>query len=173
MQPKGKLFVLLAVAVAIGLVTATGAFTTVTAQRTATVDVAGDDAALLGLAPANSDNGNEYANTNAGQLKVTLEDLNLNAETTIEEVVNVTNRGSQPVGVWIEKAGDNPDYVMFYNGTTLDNAHRMDNSSTEAQTLGVGQSIQVTIVVDTVGSGVGDGDGLLSTIEVHADASAA
>lgn len=170
MQPKGKLFVLVAVAVAIGLITATGAFTTVTAERTATVNVAGDDAALLGLAPANTANGGEYASTSGGQLEVSLEDLNLNAVTTFDQVVNVTNRGSQDVGVWIVKSGDNPGLVSFYNGTVYDAAHRMDNSSSGAQVLSPGESIQVSIQVDTSGQSLSDGDDLLSTIEVHADA---
>ena len=105
MRPKGKLFALVVMFAAVGLLTATGAFTTVEAERTATVDVAGDSSALLAL-QANS----TYADNNAGggsQLQINLNSadvgnsaangLNPNANTTFDYILNVTNNGDNDV----------------------------------------------------------------------------
>lgn len=108
MKPKGKLFALLAIFAAIGLVTATGAFTTVSAARTADVSVAGDSAALLAIAPAGGAN-SDYVSTPNGQLTFDLSagsqgasGVNQRGETDIRAVFTITNQGTQEIGVWIE-----------------------------------------------------------------------
>ncbi len=178
MRPKGKLFALLAIFAAIGIVTATGAFTTVTAERTTNVTVAGDSSALLALAPADSPNGNAYAQENNGQLELSLNGdfsgtvdgsgVNLNARTTVDTVFNITNQGSQDVGVYISKIGPNAGLVQFYNGSVGSGLNM--TSSSNAQTVSPGETITVSIEIDTVGAGLSPGDQLVSDIEINADA---
>lgn len=86
-----------------------GAFTSVQADRDITIEVADDSAALLGLEPHPGPNG-EYAEETGDpgtiELDFTQTDaannstgLNNNADTNIEDVVFVTNRGTQDVYV--------------------------------------------------------------------------
>lgn len=124
-RPKGKLFALLAVFAAIGLITASGAFTTVSAERTVSVQVQGDDSAVLRLAPYDGPNGNGddgdnspptdtsgdntdggYAYYQNGMLELSLQDVNLDAYTTAENVFTIHNDGNAPVAIWIEKKDD-------------------------------------------------------------------
>jgi hypothetical protein len=103
MRPKGKLFALLMMFAAVGLITASGAFTTVEAQRTADVNVSGDASALLQLEPGNT----TFADANAGgssaefQIDLSGNGVNLNATTAVlpgeGPLVNVTNNGDSNV----------------------------------------------------------------------------
>lgn len=104
-KPKGKLFALLAIFAAIGLATATGAFTTVQADRTANINAAGDSAALLQLTPAS-----EYAQSNNNQLQLDFAGssgagVNTEAITDLgRSVFVVENQGSQTVSVSVTAA---------------------------------------------------------------------
>ncbi|MDB9233668.1 hypothetical protein [Halorubrum ezzemoulense] len=96
-----------------GALLGTGAFTTVTAERTVNVETAGDASAFLGLAPADRDSDadgtqNEYvASPGDGTLEITLVNddetagnatgLNQNARTVFRNLVTVTNNGTQEV----------------------------------------------------------------------------
>ena len=190
MRPRGKLFALLAIFAAIGLITATGAFTTVAASRTATVNVAGDGQALLGLEPyqgpngygpsidssAAKDNSYGYAQLNGGQLEINLagfhnnnigQGVNLNATTKLDHVFNISNQGTQTVSVSIEKTGANNGTVGFHKG--ISSGARLDEGN--SQTLTSGQTIPVSIVIDTTGHpGLGTTDELLSSITINATA---
>ena len=166
MGRKGKLFGLLAVFAAIGLVTASGAFTTVSAERTASVNVAGDSSALLALEPADTPNGDEYAGTSNDQLEIELatenaEGVNPNAVTEIDSVFRITNQGSQPVNVSISdnSSSDNSDAVTFHNGST--------NLESGGKDIGTGESIIVSIRVDTTET---DGTSLIDEITITAEA---
>jgi len=191
-KPKGKLFALLAVFAAIGLVTATGAFTTVQAERTAEIGVAGDSSALLQLQGSGTANAQEYVTTNNGQLGLDLQNVNLDAETDINDTFTITNQGSQTVGVWITRAdtqdnnGDDDlaDTVAFYNpdghgGTQLGGNDVTPSSSgtavprtitdeSNAVNLDPGESLTVSIYIN-VGD-VGTQEDLIDTVTVHADA---
>jgi hypothetical protein len=99
MRPKGKLLALVVMFAAVGLITATGAFTTVEAERTATVDVAGDSNALLELeegpqAPSGvvADGQELSIDLTSGNLGAS--GLNQNANTTFDGLINVTNQGT-------------------------------------------------------------------------------
>ncbi|WP_246987440.1 hypothetical protein [Halorientalis marina] len=100
-----------------------GAFTSVSAARTVDVNVAGDDSALLALAPCDGPNG-EYATANGAdpggdnsdaldeigsdyQFELNIPNLNPNAFTRIDNVFEVTNQGTQPVVVYIQEDGAN------------------------------------------------------------------
>lgn len=95
-----------------GALLGTGAFTTVTAERTVNVETAGDASAFLGLAPADRGDGddiqNEYvADPGDGTLEITLVNnddtdgnasgLNQNAKTVFRNLVTITNNGTQDV----------------------------------------------------------------------------
>lgn len=146
--PKDELLLLVAVFAAIGLVTATGAFTTVTADRTATVTVAGDAGALLGLAPYDGPNGDGsddtnsitddtqtgdsegYAGLNGDVLEIDLGGygdvsavgVNDEATTDVRNVFVVTNQGTQPVAVSVTDSDDDGEdtFVTFYNSSYAD-----------------------------------------------------
>jgi hypothetical protein len=165
MGRKGKLFGLLAVFAAIGLVTASGAFTTVSAERTASVNVAGDADALLALEPADTPNGDEYAGTSNDQLEIELatenaEGVNPNAVTEIDSVFRITNQGSQEVNVSISDSGDNSDAVTFHNGST--------NLESGGKDIGTGELIIVSIEVDT--RDIGGTPSLIDEITITAEA---
>lgn len=101
MRPKGKLLTLIVLFAAVGLITATGAFTTVEAERTATVDVAGDANALLALnEPADSSVTVEESD-GVAEIDLTgnsdAAGLNPNANTTLDPVLNITNNGNNDI----------------------------------------------------------------------------
>jgi len=96
-----------------GALVGTGAFTTVQAERTVSVETAGDASAFLALLPTNhpdSVDGNDphpngqYASisdSGSGTLQLDIgggsNGLNLNARTTIRNIFQVTNNGTQEV----------------------------------------------------------------------------
>jgi len=191
---KGKLLALFAVFAAIGLVTATGAFTTVSAERTTTVNVAGDSSALLQLQPAPGPNGLSgesqsaqagYARINNGQLEINIAGwnnqgagVNLNAETDIERVFTVTNQGTQSVEVSLTDSGSYDTVVSFYNATNESEVTNLQGRSIETdeagstKTLDVGESMNVSIYIDTTdsqASGLSGGETLVDGITIEAD----
>lgn len=95
-----------------GALIGTGAFDTVEAERTVSIETAGDASAFLGLAPADrpddtdeAPDGNAYVNDPGdGIIQINLDGnnegaqgLNQNADTTFRELVEVTNQGTQTV----------------------------------------------------------------------------
>ena len=163
MRPKGKLFALLAVFAAIGLVTATGALTSVQAQRTTDVNVAGDGSALLQLTSENSNFASVNANNapdDPGELTLTFDDINTDARTDLGAVFNITNNGADEVTVYIgdgndgESAsfGDSDDLVAFLNA---DSGNSMEGSG-NAVTLEPGEGVSVQIVIDIDDTEPGD-----------------
>lgn len=102
---------------AIGLITASGAFTTVEAERTADIETAGDADALLALDAGNS----ELIDQQNGEATITLADgsdgdgLNINATTTVNgtDFLTVTNNGQDDVALNISAAGTNNASVYF------------------------------------------------------------
>jgi len=90
----------------------TGAFTSVSADRSVSVNVAGDEQALLQLEPVSGPNG-DYADINNGQLSIDLSEVNADALTRIEDIFVVRNQGTQKVGLKIEKTGNFTEAVTF------------------------------------------------------------
>lgn len=86
-----------------GLVLGTGAFTTVEAERTVSVETAGDANALLGLEPSDGEDDEGYAQVDDDGLVFIdfetddAEGLNLEARTTFDELIDVTNNGTDDV----------------------------------------------------------------------------
>lgn len=95
-----------------------GAFTSVAAERSVTVDVTGDDAALLALAPCDGPNGEYATGDGVGgtapddigddyQFELNIPNLNPKAFTRIDDVFTISNLGTQSVVVYIQEFGDN------------------------------------------------------------------
>ncbi|WP_280536659.1 hypothetical protein [Halopenitus sp. POP-27] len=174
-RPKGKLLALVLVFGAITVVTATGAFTTVEAERTAEVNVSGDANALLGLTEYNDSNGNTpYARTtDDGQIVMVLGEnmstgegasgINANANTTIQNAINVTNQGNQDVSVTLNVEDSSGNSVSGINMVWSD-------GSTGSQTLTPGDTETFGIEINLLGAASeGDLNGL--TIVINATAS--
>lgn len=173
--PRGKLLALVAFVLAASLVTATGAFTSVEAERTTQVEVTGDQNAYLALEPSDGPNGEggyakveddgtlglllngEYPAANGG------EGVNPNAVTRMDNVFTVTNQGTQSVEVHITE-GSATDAVTFYADGSPDNSLETGSGSVS---LGPGEVATVGIQVDTT-DGTSQGQ-LLESVTIHAE----
>jgi hypothetical protein len=170
MRLRTRLLVVLAV-FGVGLfVLGTGAFTTVSAERTVSVNTASDDAALLELTPHGGPNG-AYADGSGDELAINFDavpaaGVNQNATTTLSDVFNITNRGTQTANVYITKNGANAGLVTVENA----NGARIDGGPVNGVSVPVGESVEVAIIVDTTGQNLADGDTLLNSITIHAEA---
>jgi hypothetical protein len=144
---------------------ATGAFTSLTAQRDANIQVAGDASSYLTLQPAPGPNG-EYATQRNGKLHVSLtgaidgagKGVNRNALTVVRNIFTITNKGSQPVGVWLT---DKSKAVTFKGGKKWQTLEGRE----QAITLRPGQTLSVGLTVDTREQTSGD---LINAMTIHA-----
>lgn len=165
--PRGKLLALVTIVVAASLVTATGAFSSVTAERTTEVKVANDANAFLAL-DGNTDGGNgEYVSMDQGKLSIDLttssegaQGVNPDAVTTFDNLFTITNQGSQPVNLELTPKGDHKEAIKFYdeNGETV----------SERENIEPGTSIKVGIKVDTREGNYGNETKLLDNIVIKA-----
>lgn len=165
--PRGKLLALVTIVVAASLVTATGAFSSVTAERTTEVKVASDSDAFLAL-DGNTEGGNgEYVSTDGGKLSIDLttssegaKGVNPDAVTTFDNLFTITNQGSQAVNLELTPKGDHKEAIKFYdeNGETV----------SERGSIEPGTSITVGIKVDTREGNYGSGTMLLDNIVIKA-----
>ncbi len=99
----------------------TGAFTSVSAERTVNVSVADDSDAFLQIQPSDGAN-NAYADESNGTIEFNIDDtagvngegLNDDARTIIRDIFNITNQGTQDVYVFIENE-DIPDGMGIFS----------------------------------------------------------
>ena len=128
------------VAVMTGVVFGTGAFTQVEAERTVDVDVADDSEAFLGIYETTGnytqvDGGPTGAQTAEivlnGSSTASGIGVNDNAVTTVNNVLNISNQGTQEVRISVENAPD---------GVNLTNV---------PSTVGVDQNVTVGVNVST------------------------
>ncbi|WP_336038250.1 hypothetical protein [Halobacterium yunchengense] len=100
----------------------TGAFTSVSANRSLSVEVADDADALLGLSPSDGSNA-AYAEETGGTLEFNFDEdatgvdgdgVNDDARTIIRDVFQITNQGTQDVYVFVE-VEDIPDGVGIFS----------------------------------------------------------
>lgn len=151
-----KLLPVLAVLVAALIVVSTGAFTSITAERTAEIYVAGDASALLTLAPYDGPNG-DYADYNdAGALYLNFEDvaaagINVDAMTTFDNVFTITNNGTQTVYVSLEWHGENSNKLYFDYSTTTTMASMKGSIG-----LDVGETAIISFWIDSHGLSMGN-----------------
>lgn len=161
--------VLMTVAVITTAIYATGAFTSITAQRGATITVAGDAAGYLALKPAPGPNGG-YATIQNGELHISVGGardgsagggINKQSVTVMRNVFTITNQGTQPLGVWLT---DKTDAITFSGGTTGTSLEGRKH----AIALTPGTTLYVGLTVDTRGKKI-TGD-LMTSITIHANA---
>jgi hypothetical protein len=143
----------------VGLV-ATGAFTTVSADRTADVNVEGDSAALLTLTEGATNP--QFVDTDtAGSIEFNInsgaqadQDLNLSALTEIDGAIQVTNNGQNEVTLNLTLSGDNTGLISFFDATvSTPDPTGDDLSDTGSVTLLPGSTVDVDVVIDTRGAG--------------------
>ncbi|MFB6228705.1 MAG: hypothetical protein ABEH88_09125 [Halobacteriales archaeon] len=145
------------------------AFTTVSAERTVSVNVSDDSDALLEITPHSGPNG-AYAEQTSGELEISLDNIkatgvNQNANTTLSKVFNITNQGTQTTDVYITKNGPNASLVTFED----DSGSPIEGGVSNAVSVPVGGTVQVTIVINTTVQDLSGGDTLLNSITIHAE----
>jgi len=171
-----------------GGIVGSGAFTSVSANRTVQVSTVGDESALLRLAPcSDSPNAGYVTGTNDGTLDLALssnhptneggEGVNPDATTVIDDVFEICNQGTQPVGVWLNvdpvQNGNGDDAISLYQDSQQNSPIVGEDN---AVCLGPGECICVGIVTRTQGLDPDNVDNLLSPVAndsemvVHADA---
>jgi len=156
-------------AVAVG----TGAFTSVSADRTVAVEVADDSSAFLMFDPGLKSSTNDaFASYEDGQLildfdetEVGGEGVNHDAVSQFDQVFKLVNRGTQAVNIWFEH--DLPG-VTFYRFDPDSNS--LDGPSNAKIGLAAGGHMKIGVEVDTTASGAGDVDALSGTVTIHASA---
>jgi len=135
----------------------TGAFTNVEAERSFEIGTAGDDEAYIRMQAVTGSPNAEYVDDSSGTLSVTIDKLNEDAKTAFADLFEVSNHGSQPVGLYI--GDDETDVVSFeVDGESVEGAEN-------AVSLDVGDSAVVDLVVDTREGELSDYD----NVSIHAD----
>jgi hypothetical protein len=115
----------------------TGAFTSVEADRSVNVAVADDANAYLGLDDIDSSPNSQYIDTGGDQIVLKLDStdnsgsgFNADAETRIDDLIRVSNQGTQTINVWVTLDDGNDsdedtfddDTLYFYPGDATDTA---------------------------------------------------
>jgi hypothetical protein len=155
------------------VVTGTGAFTSVEANRDLTVSVADDANALLALEPVGPNA--PYADTGSGQLDIDItgsndsgiaggEGVNPNAITVFEDMFEVRNQGTQEVEVSITPL----TFIQTGSGQTL-LVLLVPATGFPTVTLGVGDAELYSLVVD-VYPDAGTGLAVDDTLTIEAEA---
>ena len=175
-----------------GALVSTGAFDTVEAERTVSVETAGDAEAFLALEPAERDvadgeDENAFVEETDGTIEITFGDddgatgggLNLNARTVFDDLFVIRNQGTQTVSaLTIGFVEDDPlvdtvefSYVMEDDGGNGfgEAEFERDPGGTLSQDLEPGDEIIVGIEFDLIDSGI-EVDDFDLTAEITAEA---
>ena len=165
-------FIFAALIFSILVVFASGAFTSVSADREAEVRVEGDADAQLILSPHDGPNGEVYAKygTN-GLLRVNFctivaEGVNVDASTYVGDVFDITNNGDVPVRLRCEWFGDNRGNVTMVTDPA---GHTSGTGYWEYDNLGLANTVVVSILVDS--HGLSCDSGLIDMIVITATCS--
>ncbi|EMA51399.1 hypothetical protein C448_01117 [Halococcus morrhuae DSM 1307] len=158
--------VVLALAVVLAAVHATGAFSSTSAERSADVNVAGDASAFLALEKSEGPNGQFASYGSDGALQVTMGEgsrgVNPGSRTSFQNVFTISNKGAQPVSVWFA-GGSKAVTFVGSDGNPIE-------SKGGAVTLRPGgQSLHVGLLIDS--RGVEPGKNLLQSVEVRTESS--
>lgn len=152
----------------------TGAFTSVTADRSVNVELAGDSSALLALQDGGGPNSSDYVDTsgNTVSFDFTGSDnggggLNADATTVINDLLTVVNQGTQPVDFHLSFSGNISNGTQYFTFSTDEQGGKTGlNGSGNSISIPAGQSITLDLEVnapDFTASGGG-------TITFHANA---
>ena len=139
------------------VVTGTGAFTSVEANRDISVQVADDSNAFLRMAAAGEGN-DEYITTKGGELGIDLtssnptnaggQGVNANATTVIADLFEIRNQGTQEIDVEVTPLS----FVNTGSGDTLV-VLVVPQTNFPSVTLGVGGTETYSLVVDSLPGG--------------------
>ena len=163
----------------------TGAFSSVEADRSLSVQIADDSDAYvafstdLGNTPHNNyeyaeinDDGEieiEFAGNDANGLGV-----NPNSVTRFDDVFSVKNQGTEDAELWVEiddDISDDIDLDFYYVGKEQPSIVGENNAFGPSWGFGVGSSFRVGIEVDTTGTETGDlPESFEGTVTFHAEA---
>lgn len=175
-----------------------GAFTSVQADRSVSVDVAGDADAFLRLAPCEESPNGEYVTTTDGTIALDLSEsnddvdgngVNPEARTVIHSIFEICNQGTQDVCVDFEVdvpeiPGDVPDHydfvsgdpaVVFYREDTPEEKVTVDELNPDrpgAISLGTGDCECLGMEVRSFGFESGDDLFEDADLTIHAEAGA-
>jgi len=158
------------VAAGAGVIGGTGAFTSVEAERTVNISTAGDGSAALTLEGTGSSNANEYVSTSGGTIQLDLNDtssgngssgLNKNAKTTIDNLVKITNNGSQQLNtLFVEITNDSGNTIsgIFKFTKGSDGGETLGNNVdlTQGSGLSSGSSVVFGLIIDLLGNNAGN-----------------
>ena len=165
----------------------TGAFTSVSADRSVSVQVADDADAFLSMEPSSGPNG-DYASSNDGELVVQLDGsdetppgdgVNDDAVTELFDVFRIRNQGTQTIYLYIT---DSSPQVTFKLGRVSRGNPIKDNPVSRltpnevvtvegidnAVQVGVGLEVKIHLVVDTTGDSTPES--LLDEVTIQAQA---
>lgn len=172
MNRRSVLIGLGAAGVGSGALFASGAFTSVEAERTVELNTSDDSDALLAFAPNNPDTFAENnvigEDTAGGSSLISIEqsDLNENAVTRFEETLRVTNNGDKDVGLSIDGAESDDGGQL---GDVLDVQESGTSIVDTPIDLAAGDDITLDIVIDLQGTNSGDDLDDISTVVFVAD----
>lgn len=120
------------------------------ADRTVSVSATGDGSALLAFSVDNSYNGIEDTGGQTGDgnsiVELSVVDLNDEAVTSFEDVLTITNNGSQSVTLTVSESSGNgiPAALTFSNDGT--------DIASNPQTIAAGDPLNIDVEVDLTGS---------------------
>lgn len=159
-----KLIPLFGILLAALVVMSTGAFTSVTADRDATINVAGDASALLALAPVADGTYAEIVDNGVLRIDATLgatgSGVNPEAVTDFGNVFTITNNGTQDVTVTLTKTGNNESVFTF--------SAESEGDIESGITIASGEVKTISIIADT--TEVSEGGASLTSINISATA---
>ena len=153
--------------VSVGVVIGTGAFTTVSAERTVSVDTAGDAAALLGLEPGEGGDVDGRVTTPGDQIEITLpgdsaDGINEGARTEFQRLVRVSNNGGQNVTSLSFDIDADAERVQYITNTTT-TVHEEGEDVLDGE-LAPGEAVEFGIIFDLRAGGFSGGPDYTLTI---------
>lgn len=157
-----------------GALAASGAFTTVEAQRQVDIQGAGDADALLRITPATDA---QIADDEDDTLQLDADDLNLRARSTFGPELVITNQGNNEVDIDIlddfdgdggESMVDNGGVIDFQINTDYDGGGDLTNNGS-TDNVDNGESVVFDILIDFTDDAVGDVDSGLVPLDEEGD----
>ena len=158
-----------------GLIMGTGAFSTVEAERTVSIETAGDADAFLAMEPAREDGA--YVTQEDGVIGIDLigndtgaSGLTRQAITEFRNLVTVTNQGTQPLEsitlTFQDSAPIDLDETFSFpvnepesdEFETVENGGNLLSADATPETLTPGSAVVFGITVDLIDGGTDDGD---------------
>ena len=163
----------------------TGAFTSTTAERTMSVEVADDSTAYLSFDTdlGNSPDDNyEYSEISDGELEIHFgendaggEGVNPSSTTHFDDVFAINNQGTEMVEVWFTISDGLDEYIDIYpiagNYGRETSLVGKGNAFSASWATGVGSGMRIGITIDLSDADDVEPDDVLSgTMTVHAEA---